>query len=195
LLDLVDPIYGFGHEWPMTVSTGGDRNKRVIDHPRWYAVNTLPHREFRAKGQLENQGFRVFLPQRLKTVRHARKLTNVQAPFFPRYLFIVLDLTIHRWRSVNGTFGVTTLVMQGERPLPVPHGIVETMLASVGENNVLRFEHKLKPGTEVRLIAGPLADQLGILEHLDDSGRIRVLLNIMGGTIRVHLPRDYAIAA
>ena len=41
----------------------------------------------------------------------------------------------------------------------------------------------------------PFAEQLGILERLNNSGRIHVLLNIMGGTIRVHVPRDYAIAA
>jgi transcriptional antiterminator RfaH len=179
----------------MTVRTGENRYTPELGHARWYAVNTLPHSEFRAKRQLENQGFGVFLPQRLKTVRHARKLTNVQAPFFPRYLFVELDVTFHPWRSINGTFGVKSVVMQGERPLPVPLGVVETMLASVGENNVLRFEHNLKTGAEVRLIAGPFAEQLGTLERLDDSGRIRVLLNIMGGTIRVHLPRDYAVAA
>ena len=81
-----------------------------------------------------------------------------------------------------------------QRPLRYPN-VVETMLASVADNNVLRFEHSLKPGAEVRLIAGPFAEQLGILERLNDSGRIHVLLNIMGGTIRVHVPRDYAIAA
>jgi transcription elongation factor/antiterminator RfaH len=162
---------------------------------RWYAVNTLPHREFKAKRQLENQGYRVFLPQRLKTVRHARKLTNVRAPFFPRYIFIELDLSVHRWRSVNGTFGVKSLVMQGEVPHPVPRGIVETMMSSADHNQLLRFEHGLKVGSEVRLVAGPFAEQLGILDRLDDSGRIRVLLKIMGATIPVRVPRDYAIAA
>jgi hypothetical protein len=58
-------------------------------------VQTQPNRELRAKGQLENQAYEVFLPRRLKTVRHARKLTNVAAPFFPCYLFIRLDLTRH----------------------------------------------------------------------------------------------------
>src|SRR5258708_32245573 len=96
---------------------------------RWYAVHTQPNREWRAKNQLENQAYEVFLPRRLKTVRHARKLTNVVAPFFPRYLFIRLDLTQHRWRSVNGTFGVARLVMQGDMPHPVPRGVVETMIA------------------------------------------------------------------
>jgi transcription antitermination factor NusG len=173
-------------------------NRRQDDGPgnaRWYAVNTLPHREFRARHQLENQGFSVFLPQGLKTVRHARKLTTVLAPFFPRYIFVELDLTFHRWRSVNGTFGVRSLVMQGETPHPVPPGIIETMLESADHNDVLRFEHDLKIGCEVRLVAGPFAKQLGILDRLDDSGRIRVLLQIMGGTIPVQVPRDYAIPA
>jgi hypothetical protein len=33
------------------------------------------------------------------------------------------------------------------------------------------------------------------LDRLNDSGRIRVLLNIMGRAISVQAPRDYAIAA
>jgi transcriptional antiterminator RfaH len=162
---------------------------------RWYAVNTAPHREFRAKCHLENQGFRVFFPERVRTIRHARKLSNVNAPFFPQYVFVELDLTVHRWRSVNGTFGVRSLVMQGETPLPVPPGVIEAMLASVDQKNVLCFEQHLHPGSEVRLVAGPFADQLGILDRLDNSGRIRVLLNIMGATIAVRQPREYAIAA
>ena len=167
----------------------------VLTNPRWYVVNTLPHREFRAKHQLEKQGIYVFVPQRIKTVRHARKLTNVQVPFFPRYIFVELDLTFHRWRSVNGTFGVKSLIMQGDAPHPVPQGIIETMIASVDHSGLLRFENELKTGSKVRLIAGPFAEQLGILDRLDDSGRIRVLLNIMGRAISVQAPRDYAIAA
>jgi transcriptional antiterminator RfaH len=53
----------------------------------------------------------------------------------------------------------------------------------------------LKPGSQVRLVAGPFAEQLGVLDRLDDSGRIRVLLKIMGAIIPVEVPRDYAIAA
>src|SRR5882672_8298161 len=89
---------------------------------RWYAVRTLPGREMRACSQLENQDFRTFLPRGLRTVRHARKFTTHSAAFFPQYLFVVLDLTRHRWRSINGTIGVANLVMQGHLPHPVPQG-------------------------------------------------------------------------
>jgi transcription elongation factor/antiterminator RfaH len=162
---------------------------------RWYAVHTQPNREFRAKHQLENQAFEVFLPKRLKTVRHARRLTNSTAAFFPRYLFIRLDLTQHRWRSVNGTFGVSSLVMQGEMPRPVPCGVVEAMIASVDAAGLLCLEQNLTLGAQVRLAAGPFAEKLGILDRLDDSGRVRVLLEIMGGTVPVRLERKYVTAA
>ena len=165
------------------------------DCARWYAVHTQPNREWRAKIQLENQAYEVFLPRRPKTVRHARKLTNIAAAFFPRYLFIRLDLTRDRWHSVNGTFGVSRLVMQGELPHPVPRGIVEAMIAAVDSNGFLRLEESLKIGTRVRLMAGPFAEQLGILDRLDDSGRVRVLLEIMGATVPVQLERKIVTAA
>jgi transcription elongation factor/antiterminator RfaH len=162
---------------------------------RWYAVHTQPNRELRAKSQLENQGYEVFLPRCLKTVRHARKLTNVAAPFFPRYLFVRLDLVQHRWRSVNGTFGVSSLVMQGEKPHPVPRGVVEAMIAFVDTSGFLCFKESLVVGTQVRLAAGPFAEQLGILDRLDDSGRVRVLLDIMGAAIPVYVERKFVVTA
>ena len=39
---------------------------------RWFAVNTQPFAETRAQRNLENQGFRTFMPRRRKMVRHAR---------------------------------------------------------------------------------------------------------------------------
>src|SRR5437879_7098854 len=143
---------------------------------RWYAVHTLPLREAYAQGHLRNQGFSTFLPKRRKTVRHARKLRMVEAAFFPRYLFVVLDLARHQWRSVNGTFGVSRLVMRGEAPHPVPSGLVEALIASADADGILQFGANLRVGSAVRLLAGPFAEQLAILDHLDDSGRVRVLL-------------------
>src|SRR6266478_5943676 len=116
----------------------------LSDCERWYAVHTLPFAEARAEGQLQRQEFRTFQPKRHKTVRHARRLSTVEAPFFPRYLFIVLNLAQHQWRSVNGTFGVSRLVMQGDRPHPVPHGVVEALIAAADARGILQLGDKLQ---------------------------------------------------
>ncbi|HEY1796193.1 MAG TPA: transcriptional activator RfaH [Stellaceae bacterium] len=157
---------------------------------RWYAVHTLPCRELRAQEQLANQGFCVFLPKRHKTIRHARKLRQVEAPFFPRYLFVSLDLGRDRWRSVNGTYGVSSLVMQATRPHPVPPGIVEALIASADPRGILHFAERLKIGGTVRLMAGAFADQLATLESLDDAGRIRVLLDVLGRRVSIMTDRQ-----
>jgi transcriptional antiterminator RfaH len=162
---------------------------------RWYAVHTLPFAEKRAQAQLENQQFRTFLPKRQKTIRHARKLSTVIAPFFPRYLFVVLDLSRHQWRSVNGTFGVSSLVMAGDLPCQVPPGIVESMVALADAQGLLQLRLDMKVGEPVRFAAGPFAEQLGVLDRLDDSGRIRVLLNILGRQVPICLDRAHALPA
>ena len=157
----------------------------LSDCERWYAVHTLPFAEARAEGQLHRQGFRTFQPKRHKTVRHARRQSTVEAPFFPRYLFIVLDLARHQWRKVNGTFGVSRLVMWGDRPHPVPRGVVEALIAAADARGILQLSEKLQVGGPVRLMAGPFAEQLAILDHLDDSGRVRVLLDILGRQVAI----------
>jgi transcriptional antiterminator RfaH len=152
---------------------------------RWYAVHTLPFAEARAEGQLHRQRFRTFQPKRHKTIRHARRLSTVEAPFFPRYLFIALDLGRHQWRSVNGTFGVSRLVMRGEEPHPVPHGVVEALIAAADARGILQLGRNLQVGGPMRLLAGPFAEQIAILDHLDESGHVRVLLDILGRQVTI----------
>jgi transcription antitermination factor NusG len=157
---------------------------------RWYAVHTLASCELRAQEQLGNQGFCAFLPKRHKTIRHARKLRQIEAPFFPRYLFVSLDLGRDRWRSVNGTYGVSHLIMQANRPHPVPRGIVEALIASADPRGILHFGEQLKVGGTVRLMAGAFAEQLATLESLDDAGRIRVLLDVLGRRVSMVIDRQ-----
>src|SRR5689334_23102091 len=165
------------------------------DNSRWYAVQCLAHREAGAASHLVNQGFQMFLPRRRKIRRHARKAETVLVPFFPGYLFVSLDLTRDRWRSVNGTYGVARLVMQGERPAPVPVGIVEALLQSSDDMSVIEWRPDVRPGESVRVVAGVFSDMVGRLERLDGAGRVRVLLQIMGGHVPAVLPEENIVPA
>jgi transcription antitermination factor NusG len=119
----------------------------------------------------------------------------VVAPFFPRYLFVVLDLMRDRWRSINRSIGVASLIMQGDLPQPVPIGVVETLQSLMDGRGQLNFEKSFRVGDRVRLTAGPLAERLGICARLDDSGRVRVLLEIMGSQVPVQVESRHLVAA
>ncbi|WP_306120549.1 MULTISPECIES: transcriptional activator RfaH [unclassified Roseitalea] len=159
-------------------------------NPRWYAAATQPRRETYAIGHLERQGFVTFIPRRRVTVRHARRTSTQILSFFPGYVFVRFDPNRDRWRSVNGTHGVRSLVMEGEMPLPAPQGLVETLQAMTGEDGFFAPENAFEKGDRVRMLGGPFRDMLAEVDTMSSAGRVRVLLEIMGGAHRVWIDRS-----
>jgi transcription elongation factor/antiterminator RfaH len=156
---------------------------------RWFLVHTLPRSEIRAQLHLGAQGFRTFLPQMLKTVRHARQLRTARAPYFPRYLFVALRLDRDRWLSIRSTVGVADLVTCDDRPVAVPAGIVESLIERSADANLLVSQEDLKRGQRVRLLSGPFAGLVGTLDRLDEKGRVRVLVEIMNAAVAIGTER------
>ncbi|MGO4869890.1 MAG: transcription termination/antitermination protein NusG [Roseiarcus sp.] len=163
---------------------------------RWYVATTSPHKERVAEANLAKQNYRSFLPIHLETRRHARKFKTVLAPVFPSYIFVVLDVGRQRWRSVNGTLGVQRLIADGERPLAVAPGVVETLIQSSDRQGALTYKvDDLAIGDRVELVAGPFAGSLGILQRLDGEARVQVLLHLLGGVVKTTVARRMVAAA
>ena len=172
------------------LQSGSGRSLALEGNERWYLVHTLPHSERRARLHLGAQGLRTHFPTIQKTIRHARQLRTVRAPLFPRYIFLILDLGRDRWLSVQSTVGVSCLYSCEDRPVPVPEGIVETLIENTDEANLALFTSGLTTGQSVRNLSGPFANFVGRLERLDAAGRIRVLLDMMGTAVPVALRRS-----
>ncbi|MGH6950109.1 MAG: transcription termination/antitermination protein NusG [Vitreimonas sp.] len=161
---------------------------------RWYAVHTKLGSEESAAVHLDRQGFEVFLPRSLRTTRRARRITTAAAAFFPGYLFVRLDLEVQRWRSIDGTFGVRGLIKAHDRPLAVPESVIDALLAVTGEEGVLDLASGIAPGARVRVIGGPFADQLAIVDRMSGAERVRVLLSLMNRPVPLEIGRR-ALAA
>lgn len=150
---------------------------------RWYAVHTQPCWEHRASARLTAQGYRVFCPLLRKVVRHARKSESKLVALFPGYLFLNLDISRDRWRSVNGTRGVIRLLAQRDIPQAIPPGIVEGLLSHVDMYDVLAWMPVLSAGQRVRIIEGPFEDFVGTLQRMEGSDRVHVLLDFLGRSV------------
>ena len=172
------------------MSAFGSYSRVLVGDEKWFLVHTQPNSEKKAEWHLHAQGFKTYLPRIFKTVRHARQLRTVKAPLFPRYLFIIIDLGRDRWLSVRSTVGVSRVFAhQDGRPVPVPTGIVETLIEH-SDGDVARLDSRLRAGENVRLLSGAFAGFIGTLERLDDTGRVQVLLEMMGTTVPVTIHRS-----
>ena len=79
--------------------------------------------------------------------------------------------------------------MRGEAPHPVPDGVVEALIAATVDGGIVDLATKLQTGGAVRVMAGPFADRLAMLEQIDASGRTSILLEIMGRQVRTTTDR------
>lgn len=152
---------------------------------RWFVVHTQMRAEEKALWHLTNQDFEVYLPCYLKKRSHARKVEIVKAPLFPRYLFVRLDTAADRWRSVNGTIGVSYLVTNGRQPLAVPDGLVEALREKEGADGTIPFDTpRFTPGQEIKIARGPYAELLCRFEKMADRDRVVVLLSLLGRDVK-----------
>jgi transcription elongation factor/antiterminator RfaH len=157
---------------------------------RWYAVKAQPRKEDLAVLHLRRQGFLTFLPYVCDTARRLPRPAVVRKPFFPGYLFVKLSLEVDRWRSVNGTIGVSRLVQFGDRPTSAPRGLVEHLIQLTSEDGELQFDDPLVNGASVRVIGGPFDSFMGILERADANERVTILIEVMARKVSVSVPRS-----
>lgn len=149
----------------------------------WYVVALQPHADALAKAHLERQHFSLFAPAISRTIRHARQFITRQAPLFPGYLFVRLDLRRDPWRSINGTRGVRGLLMVNERPARVPDGAIDEL---IGQQDLAA---PLQLGMSLEIVSGPFAGLAARLQRLDGASRVTVLMQLIGTELSVSVPR------
>ena len=151
----------------------------------WFLAQIKPNCGHIAERNLKLQGFRTFQPIEDSTKRLRGKFITAPRPLFPGYMFVAFNPGAGHWRSINSTYGITRLVSFGKDPAPVPLDIVSNLMLRCDIAGKLLPPKLLKPGDQVRLTSGPLADFVGPIESIAPERRVWVLMEIMGGQTRV----------
>ncbi|MBV5269518.1 MAG: transcriptional activator RfaH [Afipia sp.] len=163
----------------------------------WYVVHTQVNGEAKAARNLVQQGFEIYLPSYLKRRSHARKIKEVVAPLFPRYLFVRIDMATQRWRSIQSTLGVCHLVANGQDPTPVSRDVLSLLKSREDQSGLIKMDRvpQFSLGDKVRVLAGAFADSLGLYDGANDRDRVAILLDFLGRKVRVSLDADAVAAA
>lgn len=163
----------------------------------WCVAHTQPLKEATARQNLLDQGYQVYLPRFKKICRHARKVEEKLAPLFPRYIFVGLNLEADRWRSINGTRGVSHLLMSNDiTPAKVPTRIIEELKLQGSDDDIVPISSLVTftKGDKMVIVDGAFKDQLATFEAMDDKSRVKLFLTFMGREMKISLPL-YAVEA
>ncbi|SFX62556.1 transcription/translation regulatory transformer protein RfaH [Marinospirillum alkaliphilum] len=150
----------------------------------WYVIQCKARESFRATEHLQNQGFEVFHPFiQVEKIRQG-KLTLMDEPLFPYYLFIHLSDVTDNWRPIRSTRGVLKLLTFGNQPLQVDEQLIDQLRQRVQPEP----EHLLKAGDPLLIEEGPFKGLKAIFECHKGEERVILLLDLLQKQQRVELP-------
>lgn len=154
----------------------------------WYVVATRPRQESIARGHLQNQGYRVLLPQISLKKRRQTRWVPVVEPLFPGYLFVQIAFGEDDAAPIRSTVGCRGLVRFGEHYPPIPAAVLEALTsqaASVSEGGSLFIS-----GETVRLESGPFAGLTAVFDMPKGDDRAQVLIQMLGKMQQVVVDYD-----
>jgi transcriptional antiterminator RfaH len=155
----------------------------------WSAAMTHPHNEALAIRNLRRQQFTAFYPFFLIPTRWKRLSVR---PVFPGYVFVELDDQDPNWSPINSTFGVKRLLTNPQSGddyrVPAKIGFIDD-LRRLRLRGSADHDEALPPGTQVRILRGPFAERVALVE-LSDQDRVRLLLEVFNREISISFSLD-----
>lgn len=153
----------------------------------WYVIQCHPHREAFVRERIRDLGRDVFLP--LLSERRSKARERVLVPMFRGYLFALLCKADGDIPRVRWTHAVRRILGDVGGPRPIDAAVVETLRNRADRAGRVRTMDRFHAGERVRVVDGPLAGLIGIVEWSGStpSERVCVLLDIFQRTTRVEL--------
>jgi len=145
----------------------------------WIVAITHPQREMYAGWNAEKQGYQCYIP------RFRERLSRKLKVLFPNYIFVY---STGQWTSLLSTYGVRNIILGELGPRKVPETIIRDLRRNEDNDGVLTLPlEKFSRGQEVRIKSGHFMNQVGIYEGLKGRDRVRILLDVLGGSTIVTL--------
>lgn len=160
----------------------------------WHVAFTLARAEAIAEHYLRRVGYGTMYLHEAVTVRHARQVTNVLRPYFPRYVFFETALRgpAEGLYSAAKAQGVSQVVGRAGEPLEVPQKVMDELRRRAGPTGLIHAKraeeaHFHQPGGEVRIVRGSLEGFIAQVA-LDNGHEIRLWLEIFGRPTEARIP-------
>jgi transcription antitermination factor NusG len=154
----------------------------------WYVVHCHPRREVFVRDRVRDLGRDVFLP--LISERRSKNRRRSLVPMFPGYVFSRLAESEGDLARVRWTHGVRRILGQDGVPTPIDDRVVTALRTRADRMGCMRIRNFFRAGERIRIVDGPLAGLIGIIERGESSPqeRVCVLLELFHRLTRVELP-------
>jgi len=158
----------------------------------WVLIYTKVKQEIRAKENLENQGFKTFLP--LISSRNDLSKSEELEIVFPRYLFAQINLKVDNWSSIKSTKGVDHIVLFGNEFTVVPDKIIKLIKEKLNKSGVYKqkiYKTNFNKGDKLVIKEGVFSGIEAIFISKKSKDRVKLLLKLLNTTISAEVDKSH----
>ena len=162
----------------------------IAEYSKWLLVYTKAKEEQRAKKNLENQGFEIFLPMIAFAKVNQSKAITLKA-MFPRYLFVKINTELDKWNRIKSTRGVSHLVVFGQRLAEIPNQVIAYLKSAADENDIFRQKitrQEFQKGDKLVIEKGMFKDKEATFLAKKSKERVSILLRFVNHLITADIP-------
>ena len=154
----------------------------------WFILQFKANSHYQAAKNLNQQGFKTFLPLHDTTTRKVSRFKSTTQPLFPGYMFISFDREKFEWNKINNTYGVSRLITSNAVLKSVPSTIVDEFMSRCDLSGRIQPADKLVKGNTVKILEGPFANFIATVETYETDQRIFILMDLMGRETKIQAP-------
>lgn len=165
---------------------------------KWYIVHVLSGFENRVlktlKERIVNHNMteyfaEIMVPEESVVANVNGKKRTMKKKFFPGYVLIKMIMTEQTWHLVKDTDKITGFIGgTKDKPMPISDEEAASMTASLAEGfKRTRSVANFSEGDSVKVIEGPFASFVGVVENISDKGKVKVQVSIFGRPTPVEL--------
>ncbi len=162
----------------------------VTANSKWVLVYTKAQEEQKAKRNLQNQGFEIFLPM-IAFARSNQLKSTTHKAMFPRYLFVKINTELDKWNRIKSTRGVSHLVVFGQRVAEIPNQVIVYLKSRADENDIFRqkiMRQEFQRGDKLVIEKGVFKNKEATFLAKKSKERVRILLRFVNHLITADIP-------
>lgn len=165
---------------------------------KWYIVHVLSGFENRVlktlKERIVNHNMteyfaEILVPEESVVANVNGKKRTMKKKFFPGYVLIKMIMNEKTWHLVKDTDKITGFIGgTKDKPMPISDEEAASMTASLAEGfKRTRSVANFSEGDSVKVIEGPFASFVGVVENISEKGKVKVQVSIFGRPTPVEL--------
>ncbi len=169
----------------------GDFRGELNMPTQWYALHSKPRKERQVHDYLVQQGIETYFPT--LTVKPANPRSSRIRAFFPRYLFVHVDLEETGTSVLQWLPGAVGLIAFDAVPAVIPDSFVVELkrrLARIERTGGLDLS-ELHRGDRVEITSGAFAGYDAVFDvYLSGEQRVQVLMHWLGREVKFKVDAD-----